>query len=187
MLALLRADPETSEEEHVRLLLVAAEMERAKYVVRSYVRARLHKVGPVLWLQSPLPSPPFPEPRVSLGQLTHAQVEKYAHHVQDSPALSGAERQHARRYAALVDAHFGASVLDSLPPWLRRTDDTGNDGVSMVARPDGRNLVLVHCRQDCGEVPLEGGRTALLAAGSTHILQWDAVSRWVGLGWAEVL
>lgn len=45
MLTLLRADPATSEEEHFRLVLVQTEMERAKYVVRSYVRVRLHKVS----------------------------------------------------------------------------------------------------------------------------------------------
>ncbi len=45
MMATLRADPSTSEEEHFRLVLVQTEMERGKWLVRSYVRARLHKVG----------------------------------------------------------------------------------------------------------------------------------------------
>lgn len=45
MLDTLRADPQTSEEEHFRLVLVQTEMERAKYLVRSYVRVRLHKVS----------------------------------------------------------------------------------------------------------------------------------------------
>lgn len=44
MMATLRADPSTSEEEHFRLVLVQTEMERCKWLVRSYVRARLHKV-----------------------------------------------------------------------------------------------------------------------------------------------
>jgi GINS complex subunit 4 len=47
MMATLRADPSTSEEEHFRLVLVQTEMERGKWLVRSYVRARLHKVGSV--------------------------------------------------------------------------------------------------------------------------------------------
>lgn len=45
MLVTLRADPTTSEEEYFRLALVQTEMERAKFLVRSYVRTRLHKVG----------------------------------------------------------------------------------------------------------------------------------------------
>ncbi len=44
MLELLRSDPHTSEEEHFKLMLVQTEAERAKYLVRSYVRCRLAKV-----------------------------------------------------------------------------------------------------------------------------------------------
>lgn len=44
MVNTLRGDPQTSEEEHFKLMLVQTEMERVKYLVRSYVRTRLHKV-----------------------------------------------------------------------------------------------------------------------------------------------
>lgn len=174
MLTLLRADPSTSEEEHFRLVLVQTEMERAKYVVRSYVRVRLHKVS-----TCGEPSPPT----------ANSQVEKYAKHLltTSSNLLSGAERQHAERYSTLIDQHFKSSVLDSLPPWLQGTEDTGNDGTSMVPRPDEKALVLVYCNKDCGEIALENGGSAVLAKGTSHIVQWGEVERWVGLGWAEVL
>jgi GINS complex subunit 4 len=42
---LLRGDPSSSEEEHIRIMLVQTEVERVKFVVRSYVRTRLFKVG----------------------------------------------------------------------------------------------------------------------------------------------
>lgn len=45
MVDLLKSDPKTSEEEHFKLMLVMTEMERVKYLVRSYVRTRLAKVG----------------------------------------------------------------------------------------------------------------------------------------------
>jgi hypothetical protein len=45
MVFTLRSDPSTSEEEHFKLVLVQTEMERVKYLVRSYVRCRLSKVG----------------------------------------------------------------------------------------------------------------------------------------------
>ena len=49
MLQTLRSDPQTSEEEHFKLVLVQTEMERVKFLVRSYVRTRLAKVRlPVL-------------------------------------------------------------------------------------------------------------------------------------------
>lgn len=101
--------------------------------------------------------------------------------------LSGAERQHAERYAALLDTHFKTSVLDSLPTWLQGTEDQGNDGTSMVPKPDPKALVLVFCHKDCGEIRLENDGTAMLAKGTSHIVQWGEVERWVGLGWAEVL
>ena len=44
MVDLLKSDPKTSEEEHFKLILVMTEMERVKYLVRSYVRTRLAKV-----------------------------------------------------------------------------------------------------------------------------------------------
>lgn len=180
MLSLLRADPATSEEEHFRLVLVQTEMERAKYVVRSYVRVRLHKVSTSDKEAAGSCVPP---------RAADIQVEKYAKHLlATSPhLLSGAERQHAERYAALLDQHFKSSVLDSLPQWLRGTEDQGNDGTSMVPRPDAKALVLVFCNKDCGEIALENGGSAVLAKGTSHIVQWGEVERWVGLGWAEVL
>ncbi|TXT15946.1 hypothetical protein VHUM_00449 [Vanrija humicola] len=161
MLDTLRADPQTNEEEHFRLQLVQTEMERGKYLVRSYVRVRLHK------------------------------IEKFAQHIVSTPALhalfSGAELAHAHKYAELVSQHFSHSVLDSLPEWLRRTDETYADGVSMVPKPNTDTPVLVLCRKDCGEVTLEHGDTAYLAEGTTHLVRYHLVERWIALGWAEVL
>lgn len=48
MVNTLRSDPQTSEEEHFKLMLVQTEMERVKFLVRSYVRTRLHKVRSLL-------------------------------------------------------------------------------------------------------------------------------------------
>lgn len=41
----LRADPDTSEEEHFQMMLVQTEMERVRFIVRSYLRTRLYKVS----------------------------------------------------------------------------------------------------------------------------------------------
>lgn len=42
---LLRGDASTSEEEHIRIMLAQVEIERVKFIVRSYVRTRLFKVS----------------------------------------------------------------------------------------------------------------------------------------------
>jgi hypothetical protein len=44
----LRGDPDSSEAEHARIMLVQTEVERVKFVVRSYIRTRLYKVTHIL-------------------------------------------------------------------------------------------------------------------------------------------
>ncbi|KAG6840227.1 hypothetical protein C0991_008056 [Blastosporella zonata] len=45
---LLREDVSTSEDEHVRIMLAQTEMERVKFIVRSYVRTRHYKVSDIV-------------------------------------------------------------------------------------------------------------------------------------------
>ncbi|ORY35645.1 hypothetical protein BCR39DRAFT_511283 [Naematelia encephala] len=161
MVNTLHSDPQTSEEEHFKLVLVQTEMERVKFLVRSYVRTRLSK------------------------------IEKYSHYIVLHPEihqlLSGAELLHAKRYTELLHTHFQHSVLDSLPEWLRKMDDTYGDGLSMVTSPNKNVPVLIYCQKDCGEILLEGGESAALAKGTTHLVKYSLVERWVQLGWAEVI
>ena len=42
---LLREHPDTSEDEHFRIMLVQTELERVLFVIRSYIRTRISKVG----------------------------------------------------------------------------------------------------------------------------------------------
>ncbi|EIW68284.1 hypothetical protein TREMEDRAFT_16645, partial [Tremella mesenterica DSM 1558] len=157
----LKSDPDTSEEEHFKLVLVQTEMERVKYLIRSYVRCRLHK------------------------------IEKYSYHIILTPSLhsllSGAELSHAQRYTELLHTHYSHSVLDSLPEWLRKMDDTYGDGLSMVTRPNPNLPVLIYCIRDCGEIILDSGEQAALAKGSTHLVKYRLVETFVLSGQAEVL
>ncbi len=100
--------------------------------------------------------------------------------------------------------HYSSSVLDSLPDWLRRLDESsggvlmGEWGVSgdqleedtqltPVAQPNLNQPVLVYIRQDCGSIKLDEDELAELTKGSTHLVRYKDVERWVQLGWAEVL
>ncbi|WVO14397.1 hypothetical protein L204_102030 [Cryptococcus depauperatus] len=161
MVTALRSDPQTSEEEHFKLVLVQTELERVKYLVRSYLRVRLHK------------------------------IERYAYHITLSPEmhnlLSGAELSHAQRYTELLHTHFQHSVLDSLPETFRRLDEAYGDGLSMIVKPNKQTPVLIYVRQDCGEIILESGDQATLAKGTTHLVRYSLIERWVNLGWVEVL
>ncbi|THH14749.1 hypothetical protein EW146_g5628 [Bondarzewia mesenterica] len=95
---LLRSDPDTSEDEHFRIMLAQTEIERVKFIVRSYLRIRLHK------------------------------IEKYARYIAATPEiqtrLSQTEVNHAKRYAKLTEDHFHISVLRSLPEHQQSLDDS---------------------------------------------------------------
>lgn len=86
----LRSDPNAIEEEHFQIILVQTEVERMRFIVRSYMRTRIHKVG-----QSCVDLAdfliPFPPAR---------QVEKFAHYILGDPEvqarLSFIELKHAQ-------------------------------------------------------------------------------------------
>ena len=86
----LRGDPDSSEAEHVRIMLVQTEVERVKFVVRSYIRTRLYKAS---YLHS---SQPF-----YLADNRDAQIEKFARYIVATPEvqekLSQTELDHAKR------------------------------------------------------------------------------------------
>ncbi|KAF5391392.1 hypothetical protein D9757_001997 [Collybiopsis confluens] len=94
---LLRGEPSASEEEHIRIMLVQVEVERVKFIVRSYVRTRLFK------------------------------IEKFARFIMSDATIqtriTAAERAHASRHAHLVDGHFHNTVLQSLPESQSHLDD----------------------------------------------------------------
>ena len=54
MVQALRGDPDSSEAEHVRIMLVQTEVERVKFAVRSYIRTRLYKASTSTHLQRPV-------------------------------------------------------------------------------------------------------------------------------------
>lgn len=144
MVDTLRADPKTSEEEHFKLILVQTEMERVKFVVRSYVRTRLHKV-------SDDTARAHKEREADVGRLKSMPIISSSHHnctscypVQSSHTLRGESPAllcsflcvaDPYRYTELLHTHFQHSVLDSLPDWLQRMDDTYGDGLSMGIYP----------------------------------------------------
>jgi GINS complex subunit 4 len=111
---LLRSDPDTSEDEHFRIMLVQTEVERVKFVIRSYVRTRLTKVSHV-----PCPTSSttlFATKRLVVVHIffiiitvitiliscTAGQIERFARWIVHNPdiqeRLSQAELTHAQRF-----------------------------------------------------------------------------------------
>lgn len=63
----------------------------------------------------------------------------------------------------------------------------GEVALTPVTQPNLNNPVLIYCRKDCGEITLEKGEVAILGKGTTHLVRYHLVERWIQLGFAEVL
>ncbi|KZT00006.1 GINS complex, Sld5 component [Laetiporus sulphureus 93-53] len=159
---LLRADPDSSEDEHFRIMLVQTEIERVKFVVRSYIRTRLHK------------------------------IEKYAKWISKTPEvqerLSKAELKHARRYARLLEYHLTQSVLQSLPPEQRSLeDDVPFIMPPMTPEPDGMRPVFVHARQTCPPVRLPDGTAITMEKGRISLTPYNVIEQLLARGEVELI
>ncbi|GBE85883.1 DNA replication complex GINS protein [Sparassis crispa] len=157
----LRADPEAYEEEHFRIVLVQTEIERVKFVVRAYVRARLHK------------------------------IEKYAQYISVTPEaqekLSRAELDHALRYAKLVQYHFTKSVLDGLPEAQRGMNDNIAFMPPMVPEPDKLRPVFVHALERCPPVRLPNGMPMQMEKGQILLTPFYVIEQLLARGEVELV
>ncbi|KAM5540040.1 hypothetical protein V8D89_006180 [Ganoderma adspersum] len=146
---LLRADPDSSEEEHFRIMLVQTEIERVKFVVRSYIRTRLHK------------------------------IEKYARYISSTPdmheRLSRAELEHANRYSRLVEYHFKQSVLQSLPEQQRSLEEDIVFMPPMVPSPDKQRPVIARALVDCPPMRLPDGASTEMKKGEISMTPYYVV------------
>ncbi|KAF7313322.1 DNA replication complex GINS protein SLD5 [Mycena chlorophos] len=158
---LLRGDPSTSEEEHMRIMLAQTEVERVKFIVRSYVRTRLYK------------------------------IEKYARHIianeEVQTRITAAERDYASRHAHLLDRHFHSSVLQSLPESQTGLDDIPNFIMPpMVTEPDTTRPVFAHARK-ATTVRTDQGKTFDLSKGGLTLLPFSAVADEISSGRVELV
>ncbi|EPQ53238.1 GINS complex, Sld5 component [Gloeophyllum trabeum ATCC 11539] len=158
---LLRADPDSSEEEHFRIMLAQTEIERVKFIVRSYVRTRLYK------------------------------IEKYARYIVATPEvqerLSETELQHARRYAHLVESHFHRTVLQSLPEEQRGLADETAFMPPMIPEPDKTRAVFAMARTNCPPVRLPDGSTSEMEKGQISLTPYYVVEQLLARGEVELV
>jgi len=158
---LLRGDPSSSEEEHIRIILAQTEVERVKFVVRSYIRTRLFK------------------------------IEKYARFIMTNVdvqhRISAAERDHASRHANLTDRHFHLSVLQSLPPAQASLDDEPIFLPPMITAPDRTLPVFVHALVDCPPIRVPDGTTLKMEKGHISLLPFQIIEQLLTRGEVELV
>ena len=162
----LMTDTSTSEEEHFRLNLVQLDADRAKWLVRSFLRARLVK------------------------------LETYAPYLASQPSeqmrLSDLELGYVKRYEQLMSEHMQSAVLQYLPEPMRGMDDPPPGGASgapggMVTAPRLDAPVFIYCRDDGGFLTLSEDEKVALLRGSIHVVPYRAVRTLLHQGRVELL
>ncbi|KAK7533292.1 uncharacterized protein J3D65DRAFT_605813 [Phyllosticta citribraziliensis] len=147
-----------------RLILYQTELERFKFLVRSFLRARI------------------------------AKIDKHPHHTLLTPStlsrLSLPERQYLSQHQTLLSSHYAASFLAQFPPQLQRLDDKAG-GISMVDAPDADAAVFCRVLRDCGVVAVgaveDEVRDVDLRRGDVLVVRWSVVAERVVRGDVELI
>lgn len=147
--------------QNFHLVVLQTELERIKFLLRSFLRARMAKVDA------------FP-----------------LHYMQDVDAqscLSGEERQYLEAHQSLVSELYKAAFLGQLPVALQKLDDTAG-GISMIETPDVDKAVFCRVLRDVGLVYVEGTDTRCdLNQGDVWVMRWSAIKEYVLRGDVELI
>ncbi|TQV97144.1 hypothetical protein V2A60_000223 [Cordyceps javanica] len=133
-------DPKTN----FALIVIQTELERYKFLVRSYLRARIAKVGSLLQHQ---------HQHFYVVNLLSAcvQIDKHTLHYLSNEELRGrlssTELAYATRHQALLHNHYLSSFLASFPEKLQNLNDTAGN-ISMVDSPDLDTAVFIRMLRD---------------------------------------
>ncbi|KAL8732930.1 MAG: hypothetical protein Q9181_003779 [Wetmoreana brouardii] len=151
-------DPKTN----FRLIIIQTELERFKFLVRSFLRTRI------------------------------AKIDKHALYILTNPAHSAqcseSELQYAHSHQTLLQAHYHSSFLSQFPTSLQRLDDTAG-GISMIEQPDLDTAVFARALRDIEDpIIVEGTDTAFeMRRGDVYVVRWSAVRELVLSGDVELI
>ncbi|KAK5703925.1 GINS complex subunit [Elasticomyces elasticus] len=142
------------------LVILQTELERFKFLVRSFLRARI------------------------------AKIDTYALHYATLPSqLSPLERQYLQSHQSLISTHYSTSFLSTFPTSLQKLDDTAG-GISMVDKPDEDAAVFCRVLRDTGNVEIQGISEVAeieMKRGDVRVLRWSAVKEAVERGDVELI
>lgn len=156
-------DPKTN----FGLIIIQTEVERWKFLIRSYLRARI------------------------------AKIDKHTLYYLSTPELQGrlseVETAYATRHQSLLHNHYLSSFLSSFPTQLQNLNDTAG-GISMIGGPDedgavfvrglggrGEDSVVIRARGRDGDGEIEVSR------GEVVVARWADVREHVEMGEMELV
>ncbi|KAL2124619.1 hypothetical protein VTJ04DRAFT_984 [Mycothermus thermophilus] len=150
-------DPKTN----FALIVIQTELERYRYIVRSYLRARLAKID-----------------RHALHYLSTDDLRS---------RMSDVELAYATRHQALLHNHYLSSFLSSFPPNLQNLNDSA--GINMVETPDLDTAVFVRLLRDTSVTAngVKEDNRVDVGADDILILRWSDAKPLVESGSAELV
>ncbi|EHK24753.1 uncharacterized protein TRIVIDRAFT_30972 [Trichoderma virens Gv29-8] len=151
-------DPKTN----FALIVIQTELERYKFLVRSYLRTRIAKID-----------------KHTLHYLSTQELRQ---------RLSPTELAYATRHQALLHNHYLSSFLSSFPQRLQNLNDTAGN-VSMIDSPDLDTAVFVRLLRDKDVFGKGTDVDTILPAanGDVLILRWSSAKGLVEDGDAELV
>ncbi|ROW11505.1 hypothetical protein VMCG_01208 [Cytospora schulzeri] len=144
-------DPRTN----FALIVIQTELERCKYIVRSYLRARIAKVSLHNESACAILKTAICYQTASAtceADILYAVIDKHALYYLSTPTmrarLSETELAYATRHQAMLHNHYLSSFLSSFPANLQNLNDTAGN-ISMIDTPDLDTAVFIRLLRDC--------------------------------------
>ncbi|KAI9504493.1 GINS complex subunit [Coemansia spiralis] len=142
--------------------ILKMDVDRVKYLVRSYLRTRLSK------------------------------IEQHARHYVNEPTyserLSQNELDYAKGFIGLEEKHVRKSFLDQLPPHLRTVDEVSGEGLEMVTKPDLDSAVFCRVRSTVGEFQFEASEDPIaMKRNNVFITRYSIICNLLEDGKVELL
>jgi GINS complex subunit 4 len=143
-----------------QLLIVESELERIKFVVRGYLRARMIKIDKYM---------------IFLEREPQEQVK-----------LSDSELEYLQRHSEVLRSLYDQQFLGNLPQSLQRLDDmTG--GLSMVETPDLNKAVVVRVNKSIETPAIVGTEEVFLQKDSLHLIHYRPVAHHIRDGTVQLV
>lgn len=139
----------------LELLIVETELERIKYLIRSYLRVRLLKID--------------------------NSMEYYQSSPLDRMNMSQTERMYLNRHYALLKNLYTHQFMNTFPDSLKQMNDSSGSA-SMVQEPNMDHPVFVRVVKDTGRKIIIGNDSVKLRKDSIVVIKYSIIVKYVESG-----
>lgn len=143
------------------MILIQTEIERIKYLIRSYLQTRIYK------------------------------IDKYGAYLLQTPeslaCLSLPEIEYLKKHQEILKSFYGSAVLKHLPKKLQRWDNT-EAGVSMMEKPDLERAVFCRVINTVEqEIVISKDETITLSRGNIYLVKYKVIRPFLRTGDVELV